>query len=81
MTDELAASGVRSWALENHIVKFVLPDDLGPGYFSTRHMLKDVELFLGLARAQARRPSSRGLPPPATAGRSPPGSASTTTRS
>jgi hypothetical protein len=52
VTEQLAAAGVRSWALENHIVKFVLPDELGPGYFSTRHMLKDVELFLDLAREQ-----------------------------
>ena len=49
VTSALAAGGADSWALRNHIVRFVLPDDLGPGHFSTRHMAKDVGLFIELA--------------------------------
>lgn len=52
IASQLAAQGAGSWALENHIVKFVLPDDLGPGHFSTRHMAKDVQLFVDLALEQ-----------------------------
>jgi 3-hydroxyisobutyrate dehydrogenase len=45
----LRAGGADSWCLENHIVAFVLPDDLGAGHFSTHNMAKDVELYLDLA--------------------------------
>lgn len=49
LTDELEAAGGASWALRNHVVKHVLADDLGPGGFSTKHMAKDVRLFIALA--------------------------------
>ena len=42
-----------SWALRNQIVAHVLTDELGPGWFSTRNMAKDVGLFLELATEQA----------------------------
>ena len=42
----------RSWPLENHIVIYVLPDDLGPGRFSTLYMAKDVSLYGKLAQSQ-----------------------------
>ncbi len=48
--DALTRNGADSWALTNHIVKYVLPDDLGPGRFSTRYMAKDVALCADLAR-------------------------------
>ncbi|MGE0218196.1 NAD(P)-dependent oxidoreductase [Mycolicibacterium sp.] len=47
----MAGHGADSWALTNHIVKYVLPDDLGPGRFSTRYMAKDVALCADLARS------------------------------
>jgi len=50
VTDALASGGVTSWVLPNHIVRYVLPDDLGPGRFSTRYMAKDVALCSSLAR-------------------------------
>jgi 3-hydroxyisobutyrate dehydrogenase len=50
VTDTLAGQGVGSWVLPNHIVRYVLPDDLGPGRFSTRYMAKDVALCNALAR-------------------------------
>jgi len=49
IVDALRTNGADSWCLENHIVAFVLPDDLGPGHFSTLNMAKDVELYLDLA--------------------------------
>jgi 3-hydroxyisobutyrate dehydrogenase-like beta-hydroxyacid dehydrogenase len=48
----LAESGARGWALENHIVKYVLPADLGPGHFSTANMAKDIGLFIEMATAR-----------------------------
>jgi len=48
--DSMTRNGADSWALTNHIVKYVLPDDLGPGRFSTRYMAKDVGLCADLAR-------------------------------
>lgn len=45
----LRRNGADSWALVNHIEKYVLPDDLGPGRFSTRYMAKDVQLFSRMA--------------------------------
>lgn len=49
--DALAAGGADSWVLGNHIERYVLPDELGPGRFSTRYMAKDVGLCGALARA------------------------------
>lgn len=49
VVNALRANGADSWCLENHIVAFVLADDLGPGHFSTLNMAKDVELYLDLA--------------------------------
>ncbi len=46
----LAAGGADSWALRNHIERYVLPEDLGPGRFSTLYMAKDVRLCAELAR-------------------------------
>lgn len=51
----LAVHGADSWALHNHIERYVLPEDLGPGRFSTLYMAKDVRLCAELA-------SSVGLP-------------------
>ncbi|MHB1538147.1 MAG: NAD(P)-dependent oxidoreductase [Solirubrobacteraceae bacterium] len=51
----LAAGGADSWALHNHIERYVLPEDLGPGRFSTLYMAKDVRLCAELA-------ASVGLP-------------------
>lgn len=47
----LAAGGADSWALHNHIERYVLPEDLGPGRFSTLYMAKDVRLCAELARS------------------------------
>jgi 3-hydroxyisobutyrate dehydrogenase-like beta-hydroxyacid dehydrogenase len=47
----LADGGADSWALHNHIERYVLPEDLGPGRFSTRYMAKDVALCADLARS------------------------------
>jgi 3-hydroxyisobutyrate dehydrogenase-like beta-hydroxyacid dehydrogenase len=46
----LADGGADSWALHHHIERYVLPEDLGPGRFSTRYMAKDVRLCAELAR-------------------------------
>lgn len=51
VTTALSGPESDSWALRNHIIKYVLPDDLGPGRFSTRYMAKDVSLCLDFARA------------------------------
>jgi 3-hydroxyisobutyrate dehydrogenase len=45
----LPSHGADSWVLRNHIARNVLRGDLGPGYFSTRNMLKDVRLYQDLA--------------------------------
>jgi 3-hydroxyisobutyrate dehydrogenase-like beta-hydroxyacid dehydrogenase len=47
----LAAGGADSWALHHHIERYVLPEDLGPGRFSTMYMAKDVRLCAELARS------------------------------
>ena len=52
ISSHLLKAGGDSWALRNHIIKHVLPGDLGPGHFSTRHMAKDVRLFTELAAAE-----------------------------
>lgn len=46
----LGEHGADSWALHNHIERYVLPEDLGPGRFSTLYMAKDVSLCAELAR-------------------------------
>ncbi len=69
----LAENGADSWALHNHIMRYVLPEDLGPGRFSTLYMAKDVRLcaelaasvglpafFCGLSRAYYRGSVSHG---------------------
>lgn len=48
----IGAHGASSWALTNHIETYVLPDDLGPGRFSTNYMAKDVSLFSTMALGQ-----------------------------
>lgn len=45
----LGDAGVDSWVLRTQITRHVLNNDLGPQYFSTVNMLKDVSLYLGLA--------------------------------
>lgn len=45
----LPGHGADSWVLRNHIARNVLTGDLGPGYFSTQNMLKDVRLYQELA--------------------------------
>lgn len=54
--DAMAAHGAESWVLTNHIERYVVPNDLGPGRFSTRYMSKDVGLCGALARS-ARQPA------------------------
>lgn len=61
VTSALAGGGVHSWVLRNHIVKYVLPDDLGPGRFSTRYMAKDVALCNLFARQQGAAAFFAGL--------------------
>jgi 3-hydroxyisobutyrate dehydrogenase-like beta-hydroxyacid dehydrogenase len=51
LCEALAAGGADSWALHHHIERYVLPEDLGPGRFSTRYMAKDVRLCAELARS------------------------------
>lgn len=53
--EALAAGGADSWPLHNHIERYVLPEELGPGRFSTLYMAKDVRLCGELA-------ASVGLP-------------------
>jgi hypothetical protein len=52
VVEALGERGASSWALHNHIAKYVLPDDLGPGRFSTRYMAKDVSLCNTFAQQQ-----------------------------
>jgi len=49
VTDALALNGADSWPLHNHIVSHVLPNDLGPGFFSTRFLMKDMKLYVNFA--------------------------------
>jgi 3-hydroxyisobutyrate dehydrogenase-like beta-hydroxyacid dehydrogenase len=79
VVDALEDAGVTSWVLQNHIVKYVLPDDLGPGRFSTRYMAKDVSLCNAFARPTPPPRSSPDWRPPTTAGPSRTGTATTTT--
>lgn len=50
-TAALGAGGADSWALREHIERYLLPEDLGPGRFSTRYMAKDVRICAQLARS------------------------------
>lgn len=59
--EAMAAGGAGSWVLTNHIEKYVLPDDLGPGRFSTAYMSKDVGLCGALARAAGQPGYFTGL--------------------
>lgn len=59
--EAMAESGADSWVLTNHIERYVLPDDLGPGRFSTRYMSKDVGLCGALARAAGQPAHFTGL--------------------
>jgi 3-hydroxyisobutyrate dehydrogenase-like beta-hydroxyacid dehydrogenase len=61
VTSRLPEEGADSWALRNHIVKHVLPDDLGPGGFSTEHMAKDIRLFVDLAAEQGQAAPLAGV--------------------
>jgi 3-hydroxyisobutyrate dehydrogenase len=49
LVEHLTEAGAGSWALDHHIIENVLGDDLGPGHFSTRHMAKDIGLFIDLS--------------------------------
>lgn len=53
VTRHLKETGADGWALRNHIIACVLPDDLGPGHFSTVNMAKDIGLFLEMASERA----------------------------
>lgn len=52
VTDAMLAGGADNWPLRNHIVPHVLPDDLGPGFFSTRFLIKDMRLYMEFATQQ-----------------------------
>ncbi|PWR21656.1 hypothetical protein DKG75_06550 [Zavarzinia compransoris] len=52
VTGALAAGGGDNWPLHNHIVPHVLPDVLGPGFFGTRFLMKDLKLYTAFARSQ-----------------------------
>ena len=69
----LRDQGADSWPLQNHTIKHVLPNDLGPGFFSTNYLMKDLKLgislltelgvpaiFAGLALADLRGSSAHG---------------------
>ncbi|MCB1485821.1 MAG: NAD(P)-dependent oxidoreductase [Bauldia sp.] len=45
LTDAMIAGGADNWPLHNHIIDHVLPNDLGPGFFSTRFLIKDLKLY------------------------------------
>lgn len=49
VTEALASGGADSWALHNQVERHVLTGRLGPGYFGTRYMAKDMALHLDLA--------------------------------
>jgi len=43
--DAMKKNGADSWPIVNHIERYLLPDDMGPGRFSTKYMSKDVGLY------------------------------------
>lgn len=61
LASELARRGAASWPLENHIVKHLLTNDLGPGRFSIRYMGKDASLAAQLARESGNPAVFAGL--------------------
>jgi 2-hydroxy-3-oxopropionate reductase len=74
VVDGLRERGVTSWVLTNHIEQYVIPDDLGPGRFSTVYMAKDMALcseiatgfgypamFPGMAAAMYRGTTAMGF--------------------
>lgn len=52
-TSALRDRGAASWPLECHIIKHVLPNDLGPGFFTTNLLMKDLRLGSALAAESA----------------------------
>jgi 3-hydroxyisobutyrate dehydrogenase-like beta-hydroxyacid dehydrogenase len=50
ISSALLTAGGDSWALRNHIIKHVLPGDLGQ--FTMRHLARDVRLFTELAAVE-----------------------------
>jgi len=61
VTDALAGEGAESWPLQHHIVAHVLPDDLGPGFFSTRLLIKDMRLYTDFAAGLGMPAAFAGL--------------------
>lgn len=61
VTDAMKANGADNWPLLNHIIPHVLPDDLGPGYFSTRFLIKDLRLYMEFAIQQGLAAVFAGL--------------------
>jgi 3-hydroxyisobutyrate dehydrogenase-like beta-hydroxyacid dehydrogenase len=57
----LAAHGADSWTLQTLVIGRTVPDDLGPGVFSTRLMAKDMRLYSELAAALGRGSAFAGL--------------------
>jgi 3-hydroxyisobutyrate dehydrogenase len=53
----LRDQGADSWPLRNHTIKHVLPNDLGPGFFSTNYLMKDLKLGISML-------SELGVPAP-----------------
>ncbi|MBO0692133.1 MAG: NAD(P)-dependent oxidoreductase [Acidimicrobiaceae bacterium] len=49
--DAMKKNGADSWPIVNHIERYLLPDDMGPGRFSTKYMAKDVGLYSEAALA------------------------------
>jgi 3-hydroxyisobutyrate dehydrogenase-like beta-hydroxyacid dehydrogenase len=45
LSDAFAAGGADNWPLHNHIIDHVLTNNLGPGFFSTRFLIKDLKLY------------------------------------
>lgn len=74
LTDAMKDGGADNWPLHNHIIAHVLPDNLGPGFFSTRFLIKDMKLYIrfaterrvpalfaGLANAEYRGTCAHGM--------------------
>lgn len=59
--DALAAHGADSWTLQTLVIGRTVPDDLGPGIFSTRLMAKDMRLYSEFAAALGRGSAFAGL--------------------
>jgi 2-hydroxy-3-oxopropionate reductase len=50
-----------SWPLRYHIERYAVPEDLGPGRFSTRYMAKDVALYSRMAHANGMPAQLAGI--------------------